>query len=303
MLTIYEAATSLYKAKLILPQSKVPGNQTAQDRLLEDCIAHVNKNQTEKGRTIMTDLMLFEKDGQYLADSREVAFAVEKEHRFLLRDIRGYIDHLNETNFAPVDFFIENTYIDNKGETRPCYLCTKRGCDMIANKLTGKKGVLFTAAYVTAFDKMQNFIKEGRTLNSGVDFKELVESVELVAKGLNVNEAGKITMYNKLYKSLGAPTDFLPKYELSGNHTLKSATELLKQGGYKISAMKFNKKLIEHGLLEEKERPSSNGVKKFKSLSIDGLQYGENALNPHNQKETQPLYYENMFDELFSVAM
>lgn len=176
----------------------------------------------------MTDLIVFEKDGQYLADSREVAFAVEKEHRFLLRDIRGYIDHLNETNFAPVDFFIENTYTDSKGETRPCYLCTKRGCDMIANKLTGKKGVLFTAAYVTAFDKMQNFIKEGRTLNSEVPFKELVESVEAVAKGLNVNEAGKITMYHKLYESVGAPTDFLPKYEMSGNHTLKSATPLLK---------------------------------------------------------------------------
>lgn len=48
-----------------------------------------------------------------------------------------------------------STYIDSKGETRPCYLITKKGCDMIANKLTGEKGVLFTAAYVTAFEAMK----------------------------------------------------------------------------------------------------------------------------------------------------
>jgi len=38
----------------------------------------------------------------------------------------------------------------------PCYLITKKGCDMIANKLTGRKGVLFTAAYVTAFEEMRS---------------------------------------------------------------------------------------------------------------------------------------------------
>ena len=38
---------------------------------------------------------------------------------------------------------------------RPNDLITQKGCDMIANKLTGKKGVLFTAAYVSAFEDMQ----------------------------------------------------------------------------------------------------------------------------------------------------
>lgn len=83
---------------------------------------------------------------------------VEKQHKDLLRDIRGYVkimENFNERNFAPVDFFIESTYQDNKGEERPCYLITKKGCDMIANKLTGEKGVLFTAAYVTAFEEMK----------------------------------------------------------------------------------------------------------------------------------------------------
>lgn len=35
----------------------------------------------------------------------------------------------------------------------PNYLITKKGCDMIANKMTGRKGVLFTAVYVSAFEE------------------------------------------------------------------------------------------------------------------------------------------------------
>ena len=96
--------------------------------------------------------------GQQAIDSREVAEMVERNHKELLRDIRKYVEIMekaNERNFAPVDFFIESSYKDSKGETRPCYLITKKGCDMIANKLTGEKGVLFTAAYVTAFEEMQ----------------------------------------------------------------------------------------------------------------------------------------------------
>lgn len=68
---------------------------------------------------------------------------------------------VNESNFGLVDFFIPSTYKDGKGETRPCYLLTKKGCDMVANKMTGEKGVLFTAAYVTAFEKMRDTITNG----------------------------------------------------------------------------------------------------------------------------------------------
>ena len=91
-------------------------------------------------------------------ESREVAQMVGKEHKNLLQDIRNYIGYLeedNELNFQPVDFFIESIYQDSKGEERPCYLITKQGCEMVANKLTGKKGVLFTARYVKKFNEME----------------------------------------------------------------------------------------------------------------------------------------------------
>lgn len=106
----------------------------------------------------MNELQVFNFNHVNVVDSREVARMVEKQHKNLLADIRNYVDIIEKSNglkVKPVDFFIPSTYQDGKGETRPCYLLTKKGCDMVANKMTGEKGVLFTAAYVTAFEKMR----------------------------------------------------------------------------------------------------------------------------------------------------
>ena len=94
-----------------------------------------------------------------VVDSREVAKLIDVRHADLLEKIGGYIKHLTNGKFRSLDFFIPSTYQDSKGETRPCYLLTKKGCDMVANKMTGAKGVLFTAAYVTAFEKMREKVE------------------------------------------------------------------------------------------------------------------------------------------------
>lgn len=123
----------------------------------------------------MKELQFFNFNNVNVVDSRQVAEMTGKRHDHLIRDIKNYCDILVRNNaprfgvvdstdeisqrkFVSSDFFIENTYTDNKGETRPCYLLTKKGCDMVANKMTGERGVLFTAAYVTAFEKMQEHI-------------------------------------------------------------------------------------------------------------------------------------------------
>lgn len=84
-----------------------------------------------------------------MVDSREVAEWTDRNHKDLLRDIRNYIEILEkstERKIAPSDFFIPHVYQDSTSRTLPCYLLTKKGCDMVANKMTGEKGVLFTAA-------------------------------------------------------------------------------------------------------------------------------------------------------------
>ena len=89
-------------------------------------------------------------------DSREVAFMVEKDHSKLLRDIRTYADYLAEANFGLSEFFLESSYRDVNNKEQPCYMITKQGCEMVANKLIGKKGVLFTARYVRRFNEMES---------------------------------------------------------------------------------------------------------------------------------------------------
>ncbi|AMM58565.1 antirepressor [Clostridioides difficile] len=100
-------------------------------------------------------------NNQFLVESREVAELIEKKHDNLLRDIRGYKKILEDSsNLRSQDFFIESTYINTQNKIQPCYLLTKKGCDMVANKMTGEKGIIFTAIYVTKFEEMEQELKE-----------------------------------------------------------------------------------------------------------------------------------------------
>jgi len=91
----------------------------------------------------------------------EVAEMMEVPHSDLLKKIegrkdrKGYIEILNEGQMSVVDFFCKSSYVDAKGEERPCYEVTRLGCDFLANKSTGEKGVLFTARYVKRFNEME----------------------------------------------------------------------------------------------------------------------------------------------------
>lgn len=103
-------------------------------------------------------------------DSREVARMVGKEHKNLLADIRGYVAELSflksqeseiaELKIQPGDFFRESTYKDSNNQKRPCFDVTKKGCEFIANKLTGIKGTEFTARYISRFHDMEEIIQE-----------------------------------------------------------------------------------------------------------------------------------------------
>lgn len=254
----------------------------------------------------MNGLTVFEQDGRLFADSRDVAKMVGKEHNDLLKTIRGYCEYLTEGEFPLSDYFIESSYKDCTGRTLPRYDCTKKGCDMIANKLQGKKGVIFTATYIESFEKMKDFIEKGMQYTKQVSFKEQVECVGVVADILRVNDASKIMMIGQLYKSYELPTAFLPKYEYNGSREMKSATDLLKKFNLGMSARSFNTLLREQGYLEERTRKSTsspNGVKKYNALTEKGLRYGENAVSPQCQREVQPMYYADSFEELFNLVV
>lgn len=96
----------------------------------------------------------------------EVAEMMEVEHKRLIRklegdkDRKGYIQILTEAQMGLSDFFIPSSYKDASGKENKCYEVTRLGCDFLANKSTGEKGVIFTARYVKRFQEMENQVKK-----------------------------------------------------------------------------------------------------------------------------------------------
>lgn len=109
----------------------------------------------------MDKTQLLDFHGEPTLDSREVAKMIGKRHRDLMRDIRRYISDMDEgAKLRSPKFFIESNYESSQGKLLPCYLLTKMGCEFVANKMTGKKGTLFTAQYVSLFNEYQASLKK-----------------------------------------------------------------------------------------------------------------------------------------------
>lgn len=124
-----------------------------------------------------------------------------------------------------------------------------------------------------------------------------IEWVKGVSEILNLNDSSKLQLLGKIAKPYKLP---LPDYTPSKG-VLKSATELLRGYGINISASSFNIQAENSGYLSTQTRQASGGrTKKFKVITEKGKIYGENQVSPHNPRETQPLWYADMFGELLT---
>lgn len=114
-------------------------------------------------------------------------------------------------------------------------------------------------------------------------------------EALRMSESSKLLITSKICEGYDIP---LPEY-VKSNGVIKSASELLREHGSALSIHQFNKRMVEKGYLIEMERESKEGgIKKFKSLTDKGLEYGENLVSQYNTKETQPQYYVEKFETL-----
>lgn len=120
---------------------------------------------TEESRgKFMNDL------GKKTITTLEIAEMMETEHWKVLRKldgqekggkhVKGYIEVLTDNEIVVSDFFIPSAYRDSSGKENKCYEVTKLGCNFLANKFTGEKGILFTARYVKRFHDMENSIQQ-----------------------------------------------------------------------------------------------------------------------------------------------
>lgn len=179
----------------------------------------------------MNELKVQDFHGKQVIDSRDVAQMVEREHKELMKSIRVYAQYLAEGEIPLGDFFIKSTYLDANNQTRPNFLITKKGCDMIANKTTGKKGVLFTAAYVSAFEEMRNALTathkvqfpEGVSLSGLASLVRITRRAILDAGGTPHDVCG---MIKETFEAVNFPVPTTLTKQIPGQIDLFSRAEL-----------------------------------------------------------------------------
>jgi hypothetical protein len=146
--------------------------------------------------------------------------------------------------------------------------------------------------------------------------KEKIENNLLALKfaqdNLATSDEDKTRMARKMFNTFGLDTSYLPDY-IDGKASF-SLTQLLKQNGVEMSAVKVNALLEADGFIEKKFRDSSktklikddNGdeveikvQKQFWSITEIGEEFGKNVVSTHGSSaETQVRFYEDKFSEL-----
>lgn len=226
----------------------------------------------------MNSLNIINKNNQLLVESREVADLIEKEHDQLLRSIRGYIKILDQSaKLQTADFFIETTYKNNNNQSYPCYLLTKKGCDMVANKMTGEKGIIFTATYVSKFEEMEQKLKNRKEeyyKNLSTEMKAiLMHDLKIQDIQKDVYEVKEDIRYVK--KITEKTTIDYEQQETIREHVNSRATEIL--GGKNSKAYeKLSKKVFS---LLWKEYKKYFKVNSYKNTSIKKYEDALNYIN------------------------
>lgn len=94
-------------------------------------------------------------NGAVTADSRDVATFFQKEHKHVLRDIRGLhcSAAFHKSNFGPI------VINDLAGDSTSHVLMTKNGFTFLAMGFTGERAAKFKEAYIEQFDAMESELR------------------------------------------------------------------------------------------------------------------------------------------------
>ncbi|PJO43892.1 phage antirepressor KilAC domain-containing protein [Lysinibacillus xylanilyticus] len=190
----------------------------------------------------MNQLKVITFKGQLVTDSREIAEMVGKRHSDLLESINGYKQTLENGKFRSQDFFINHTYKSTQNKELPCFLLTRKGCDMVANKMTGEKGVLFTAAYVIRFEEMEKQLSKPQ-LNLPSTYKEaLIALLEKEGEREQLELANK--QKDQIIGEMKPKADYTDR--ILNSKGLMTITQIAKD--YGMSGQAMNNKLHELGV-------------------------------------------------------
>lgn len=102
------------------------------------------------------------RDGEVWASSQDVAEKFDKNHKDVLRSIRGLETELSTAQFCAL--FKEGNYIASNGKKNKMFLMTRDGFSLLAMGFTGKEAIRWKVKYIEAFNAMEERLKSGDTL-------------------------------------------------------------------------------------------------------------------------------------------
>lgn len=218
---------------------------------------------------------------------REEGKKTDLQHKDLLKIIRSeFEEEIGEGKISPI------YYTDSQNRRQPMFMLSLSQSKQVLLRESKfvRKGII---KFIDSIEEKVLELKQAEKVE--VNFQALKHISDL----MGYNDNSKAIMSNRLIDSLGLEKSLKIEYTKSIG-VLKPLSQLLKENNIELSAIKVNKKLLELGIIEEKTRNSTKGIKKYKSIKIS--EYGENQVSPSNPKETQPLYYEDKFQELMELV-
>lgn len=121
------------------------------------------------GIIIQQDAVYKTEKGTPVTDSLKVAQVFGKEHKNIIRTIRGMlqsgsklssIESQSAENSAHQKWFCESTYFDSRGNKQPMFIMTRDGFSLLAMGLTGAKAMQFKVAFIEQFNAMEEVVRQ-----------------------------------------------------------------------------------------------------------------------------------------------
>lgn len=232
--------------------------------------------------------------------SLEIATMTNKLHKNVMQSIRKMEAAWVKVN--GLGFKLVN-YQDQKGETRPCYSLTKRESLYIATKFNDEA----RAKLILRWEELE--IKHREQAQAKMQAEQMkpqqsflqdkLTVANWVMDSLRYSDAARLQLVNQIAEPYGVP---VPDYVHAPNGASHAVSELLKERGVVLSAIKFNKMALAAGLLEEKTRKGTHGkVHKYYSVTEKGLVYALNDIYKDVPGQTIPKWYDNKFEEVLEI--
>ena len=190
--------------------------------------------------------------------SREVAEMMEVQHSHLLEKINNINKTFESRKIDSQKYWIESSYkTEGNNKTYREFQITKKGCEFLAHKSTGEKGIMFTDRYMDKFEAMEKALKQQQipsyTIEDEVERalawakekqnERLLHNRDMLS--LEIQNIGEqINKLREEWQKLKVEKD---KTNLTHSDLTYNATQIAKELGFR-SAKAFNEDLKNKGI-------------------------------------------------------